>query len=592
MKVAFKIWLYSSVLLSISYGMSGCIIHGELNGYGFFNVLFIFISLIITIPAFLVLLFAVYRIKKLNASTQTKIWLLIAVCFVCSSGYGILSGNFLMDILLGGKLRVNDLLDIPISISILFICNLLSIFLSYKTINTTFFNSHFSSSQISNMENQSSQETIVQSNKSSNKVLIKGAITGALILFLLIPVAFVSNLVTERQERQQQIVQEVSSKWAGAQTLTVPYIYIPYTVKSKDDTGKETTEQKKLLLLPNNLQTEGTMIPEIRPRSIYKVLLYKSNLNFTGNFNIQIPNDIDVSSLQLNDAKICFGLTDFKGIEEKLSVTLNGNSYELSPGLPCNDIDSTGLSSPINFTVNDLNRAIDFKMNVSLKGSGSLHFVPLSGNSSFVLHSNWINPSFDGNNLPRDRNITDKDFNAQWTFNKANLPFSTCLKEIKFNKDNYAFGVTMLQPADQYSKTMRSIKYAILFIGLTFALFFIIEIMQKKPLHPVQYAMVGIALIIFFTLLLSISEFILFDPAYLIASIATIVLITLYAQSHFKSLKIASVFAGILSALYGFIFILIRLEDTALLVGSIGLFAVLALVMYASRKVNWYNSTI
>jgi inner membrane protein len=157
-------------------------------------------------------------------------------------------------------------------------------------------------------------------------------------------------------------------------------------------------------------------------------------------------------------------------------------------------------------------------------------------------------------------------------------------------KDNISsFGVSMLQPADQYGKTMRSVKYAILFIGLTFALFFIVELMQQKPVHPVQYALVGLALIIFYTLLLSISEFIAFDLAYLVAATATVTLITLYAKGHFQSWKTASVFAAVLSSLYGFIFILIRLEDTALLVGSIGLFIVLALVMYASRKVNWYG---
>jgi inner membrane protein len=148
----------------------------------------------------------------------------------------------------------------------------------------------------------------------------------------------------------------------------------------------------------------------------------------------------------------------------------------------------------------------------------------------------------------------------------------------------------MVQPADQYNKTMRSVKYAILFIGLTFALFFIIEIMQGKPFHPVQYVLVGLALVIFYTLLLSISEYILFDQAYLVASAATVLLISLYAKSHFASWKTAAVFFLTLALLYGFIFILIRLEDTALLVGSIGLFIVLALVMYASRKINWYGA--
>ena len=147
----------------------------------------------------------------------------------------------------------------------------------------------------------------------------------------------------------------------------------------------------------------------------------------------------------------------------------------------------------------------------------------------------------------------------------------------------------MIEPVDEYAQTMRCAKYAILIIGLTFALSFIIEILQKKPVHPIQYILIGLALAIFYTLLLSISEFILFDYAYIISSLATIGLIVFYMQSHFKNPKIAGLFTAILSMLYGFIFVLIKLEDTALLVGSIALFIILGLVMYATRKINWYK---
>jgi inner membrane protein len=218
-----------------------------------------------------------------------------------------------------------------------------------------------------------------------------------------------------------------------------------------------------------------------------------------------------------------------------------------------------------------------------------LHFVPLSGNSNFTLQSTWPNPSFDGNNLPSERSISDKGFSANWSFNKANLPFGTVLRDFKFDESSLAFGVTLVQPADQYAKTNRSVKYAILVIGLTFSLFFIIELMQQKPIHPVQYVLIGLGLVIFYSLLLAISEFIPFDYAYLIASVSTILLIGLYAKNHFRNWKSAGIFTGVLTLLYGFIFILIRLEDTALLVGSIGLFIILAITMQASKKVTWYG---
>jgi inner membrane protein len=437
---------------------------------------------------------------------------------------------------------------------------------------------------------QSPEATNYHANGS--KALTKGLLTSGLILLMLIPTFFISNLVNEREQRQQSVVKDVSSKWASQQTITGPYLFVPYVQKQKDYAGKEIITTQHLLLLPDNLDVTGTIVPEQRLRSIYKVLLYKSSLNSKGNFVLQLPKDIDLSSLLLSEVKVCIGITDFKGIEKKIDININGNSYTLTPGLPINTIDSTGLSASVNLTKEDLAKPIVFSMPLQLKGSEQLHFVPLSGNSQFSIQSGWSNPSFDGNTIPTDRDVTEKGFTAKWVFNKANLPFNTVLIDEKINKSAFAFGISMLQPADQYAKTTRSVKYAILIIGLTFSLFFIIELMQKKPVHPVQYVLIGIALVIFYSLLLSISEFVLFDQAYLIAALATVLLITLYAKGHFKTWKVAGVFAAILSSLYGFIFILIRLEDTALLVGSIGLFIVLSLVMYASRKINWYQPSV
>lgn len=451
-----------------------------------------------------------------------------------------------------------------------------------------------------------------------NTILVKGIITGALTLLMLIPVLFVMNLVTEREQRQKEVTTEISKKWAAPQTLSGPYIYLPYKYSSTGTDGKATSIHKNLFLLPENLVVKGSIIPELRQRSIYSVLLYKSDIKNSGNFMLQLPKDVTPEMVDFSEAKVCFNIRDFKGIQDKINVKLNGASYELSPGLPVklketidtdnkgtaqeeyarvassssNEIETIGLSSTISLTAADIGKSISFDMPVKINGSQQLHFVPLAGNSSFSLSSTLANPNFDGNNLPSSRSVTKEGFTATWSFNKANLPFGTVLKDFDFKKEAFAFGVTMVQPADQYAKTMRSVKYAILFIGLTFALFFIIELMQKKPVHPVQYLLVGLALVIFFTLLLSISEFILFDYAYLLAAVATVLLITLYAKSHFKSVKTSLVFATVLTALYSFIFVLISLEDTALLVGSIGLFIVLAVVMYSSRKINWYGGEV
>ncbi len=585
--MAIKIWFIPNFLIGLFYIIWSLFEGG--GGYSFLGLLIMIAGAIVSLPVLVALFIIIPIIINRSSSPKTAISRLLITCFICTIPYG----------LIGGASRIIDYCKDPFAnyvldtttISLgLFLASIVAILCIDR--KDTIFSFRTSSSKNNNYMDTSQEfvQSSETSNSLSNKIMIKGIITGSLILILLIPMVFISNLVDERQQRRQEVEQEISSKWASPQTFTGPYLYIPYTVKTKDAKGVETTEVKQLLLLPENMYLSGKIIPEIRERSIYKVLLYKSDLKNTGNFIIQIPTDIDTNSLQLQNAKICAGVSDYKGIEEKLSITFNGISYDLSPGLPTNDIDSMGLSSNINLLPSDIGKSVSFSMLLKLKGSGQLHFVPLSGNSTFTLQSPWNSPSFDGNALPGDRTVTDTGFTARWTFNKANLPFGTVLKDVNFKKEAFEFGIAMLQPADEYAKTSRCIKYAILFIGLTLSLFFIIELTQKKPLHPVQYAMVGIALTIFFSLLLSISEFILFSYAYLIAAFATILLVTLYAKSHFQSWKTGWIFAGVLTCLYGFIYILVSLEDTALLIGSIGLFAVLALIMYASRKINWYGT--
>ncbi len=422
-------------------------------------------------------------------------------------------------------------------------------------------------------------EFILRTGSQSSKTLIKGIITGVLILLMMIPTLFIMNLVSEREQRQQEVAAEVSSKWASSQTVSGPFLYIPYQYTANDAQGKPALYTDKFWILPEDLEMSGQLEHQVRQRSIYKVLLYHTDLKGKGNIIIRIPETIDPSQVQWADARICIGLSDFKGIEERILIKIGDKDIEMSPGLPGSEIDSTGLSAPLDLSAADIGKTIPFSTSLKLKGSERLHFIPLAGNSSFALQSKWPAPSFDGNSLPAERSVSDAGFSAKWVFNKA-----------KFDPETLAFGVTMVQPADQYAKTERTVKYAILVIGLTFSLFFIVEIMQKKPVHPVQYILIGLALVIFYTLLLSISEFIYFDLAYVIAAVATILLISMYVKAHFGNWRAAGIFSTVLTILYGFIFVLVRLEDTALLVGSIGLFLILAIAMYASRKVDWYGT--
>jgi inner membrane protein len=231
-------------------------------------------------------------------------------------------------------------------------------------------------------------------------------------------------------------------------------------------------------------------------------------------------------------------------------------------------------------------------MQIKLKGSEQLHFIPMGKTTEVSLTSAWSDPSFNGNFLPEPYQVNETGFTASWKILHLNRSYPQEWKDKSFDLGGSSFGVSLLQVGDTYSKTERSVKYAILFVTLTFLLYFFIEILQKKKVHPLQYVLVGLAIIIFYTLLLSISEYLGFNAGYFISATATVLLITAYTKSMFRDWKIVIVFFLVLSALYGFIFALIQLQDGALLFGSIGLFIILAIVMYYSRKIEWYTKTV
>jgi inner membrane protein len=592
--LAARIWFVSSLVLDAGIFFAS-LFFAPRAWYVFLPAFLAIIAA--AVPVLITMAVLLPMIRRFIDSYNNKIYLTILACGACAFIYGLAGFFIAYPWKYHSGTWLSEGLEIAGAVTgILFCTSLIALQLSKKQLETYFEYSkpYLKTNKKTNMETYNNTEESPYEPKlnPSNRILIKGAITAALIGIMMIPTVFISDLVHERQERNEAVVKEVDSRWAMAQTISGPYIFLPYKFTTTDATGKPLVIVNHLLILPENKQVAGKINHEIRERSIYKVLLYRSSLTDQGNFVLNLPKEVTADQVQWSDAKICFGISDFKGIEEKLIVHFNGADNELSPGLPAGigDADEKGLSAPVLITAADLGKSVNYLMNIKIKGSEMLHFVPLAGNSHYTLESTWPNPSFDGSNLPSDRLVTKNGFTAAWNFNKANLPFGTVLNDFKFDQSALAFGVTMVEPADQYAKTNRSIKYAILIIGLTFSLFFIIELMQRKPIHPVQYVLIGLALVIFYSLLLAISEFVAFDYAYLIASLGTIILIGLYAKSHFKSWKSSGIFTGVLTLLYGFIFVLIRLEDTALLVGSIGLFIILALTMYASKKVNWYGT--
>lgn len=420
---------------------------------------------------------------------------------------------------------------------------------------------------------------------------------GVLILLLLIPVSMVESLIREREERQTEAIAEVSSKWGEPQTITGLIITVPYKTYSKVYIGENSekfniVESKEYAhFLPEDLNINGEVIPEKRYRGIYEVIVYNSKLNINGSF--LTPNfdelNIEKNDILWNEAFISLGLSDLRSIQEAITLTWNKNQYFFKPGVESKDIIASGISTRLPFNNLDSSKVSLFSISLNFNGSSKLNFIPLGKETKVNIQSKWQNPSFAGAFLPDERNINKDGFNAKWEVLHLNRPYPQSFKGATQGIYESAFGVNLIVPVDEYQKSMRSAKYAAIFITLTFLLFFFVQILNRVKIHPIQYIIVGLALCVFYTLLIALSEHISFKISYLISSISIISLITLYAKSIFNNNKLTTLMALILSLLYLFIFSIIQMEDYALLMGGVGLFIVLAIVMYLSRKIDWYN---
>jgi inner membrane protein len=420
--------------------------------------------------------------------------------------------------------------------------------------------------------------------------IIKMATLGILVLLLLIPQVMIQDVIMERKRNQEEVKQEISSKWGHGQTVSGPIVSIPYLAYIKNSYGQTEEITRQIHLLPENLSIEGNLDTSLLKRSIYKVIAYKTDLKITGNFISNEINDLGISpnKIMWNKANISIGINDLTGIQDRITMNWGSQSFDFNPGLENKDNFRSGVSAPVRINRND---SIDFDLTLSIKGSDFIRFIPVGKVTDINLTSSCPNPSFDGNFLPVDRKVDKNGFMSKWKVLHLNRNFPQAWTDGNQDIDQAWFGVTLKLDIDPYLKTMRSAKYAILFIAMTFLSFFFIEILNKKKIHPIQYILIGLVLVVFYTLLLSLSEqeSIGFDWAYLISSLAVIVLITVYTASVLQSRQKTGIIFTVLAVLYAFIYIIIQMAEQSLLFGSIGLFLFLAAVMIISRKIDWYN---
>jgi inner membrane protein len=466
---------------------------------------------------------------------------------------------------------------------------------------------------------EASVETTVNTVWHKSKWIIKGCMIGFLALLMMIPMLYVKNLIVEREQRQQEAAREISSKWAGKQNVIGPVIGIPFWKTDETDTSSKKPVTKHIAyFLPDNLDISATINPKEKQRGIFKVMLYDTKATIKGSFKelaikkLNIPADKFIWS----EAFVTMNIADNKGLNDQMMLHWKDSTLELSPQA---DAGNDRMSAPLNISsVDDFNNA-SFSTTLDINGSEQLLFTPVGKSTTVTVNSSWQHPSFSGSMLPQTTDISDSGFKATWksmshkrdfpqqwidnayhldhyfappvTDNSLRFDGSGGVKEVTVVSTNNigtsSFGVDLFIPVNGYQKTLRTIKYALLCILLTFAAFFLIETANKKAAHPFQYGLIGLALILFYTLLLSISEYTGFNTAYLIASAATIGLIGWFVKSILQSGRATTILSVVLVLIYSYVFSLLQLQDYSLLLGSIGLFLTLAVVMYFSKKLQW-----
>ncbi len=426
-----------------------------------------------------------------------------------------------------------------------------------------------------------------------HSVFVKLLFVGLLIAILLIPLMMVIGLVYERQSRYDSVVSEVSSRWGYSQTLTGPLLTIPYRSFWKDDEGKTHSKLNKAQFLPDEFKVDGDIIPEIRSRGIFNVVVYRVNLSIKGSF----PHPdlsrwkIDPEHILWEEAILSMGISDTRGIRNALYLNWDEDKMEFLSGAGNNEFFQNGLHVRLPQLATVANTSHTFSFELRLNGSEQIRFVPVGKTTTVNLTAKWPDPSFDGAFLPIDHDIDNTGFQAKWQVSHLGRSYPqywTTQNNPDIDFYSTEFGVKLLLLVDFYQKSERSVKYGILFIFLTFMTFFLFEVLNPIRIHPLQYLMVGFALCLFYVLLLSISEHLGFTMAYLVASISTTILIGAYAAKVLRSGGRATVMGLILTGLYGYLYVLLHLEDYALLFGAVGLFLILAVVMFITRNIDWY----
>lgn len=417
-----------------------------------------------------------------------------------------------------------------------------------------------------------------------------------MVMLLQLPIAAIEGTIFERQMTRESAIQEVTSTWGGHQEIAGPVLSIPYLEHWIDEKKVERTATRHAYFLPSKLQVKGDVKTEIRYRGIFEVPLYQTALEVEGVMPQPNFDEWPIASRDIlwDSATLVVGISDPKAIREQVILDWNDRKLPFGPG---QDSAASLLSGGIHLRVPGLGRgkagdAHRFRFSMVLGGSSGLRFLPFGTDTDVELTSGWPDPSFAGSYLPSQRTVTPNGFEAKWhvLHLARNYPEKWLGDQVAASTlSGSSFGVSFISPVTAYSATSRAVKYQILFVGLTFLVFFLVEVFRRMKIHPVQYLLVGSALCVFYLLLLALSEHLGFEIAYGLGSLAVVGTVSGYCYSILKNVKLASIIVGQLTGLYAFLYVLLQIQDYALLVGSLGILAVLATVMFVTRKIDWYR---
>ena len=422
------------------------------------------------------------------------------------------------------------------------------------------------------------------------QITLKVFIIGMIAIALLVPKFMILDLIGQRQHTAEESSREVMQSWSLDQTVRGPVLTIPYLEQTIDSNGKEINNENEFFLLPEKLEIDGQIFPEKRKRSIYETVVYESEMTIAGHFDISDLNVLKIhpKNILWEKAKILVAVHDLRGINNRVEFNWNDSVYAFSPGMENKLVGNNGISLQMpQLSQHDF--PANFQFTLNLKGSESLNFAPLGETTEVTLHSGWNDPGFIGSFLPAEHTINNEGFSATWKVLDFNRNFPQQWKNDEYRVTDSDFGVKLVTVADHYQKSSRAAKYGILVILFVFLSFFLNEIITKQKVHPFQYILVGFAVLVFYLLLLSISEQLGFNLAYLISALSVLIMILLYSRTFLKTWLHALIQTLILTFSFGFIYVLMQLETYALLAGSIGLFVVLAFTMFVTRKINWYG---